>query len=84
MVGKGKRLLERARNHPGGLSFSEFEPLLQDSGWRRVRQEGSHRVWRSPRGHMLPIQPRKKDAKDYQVRQFVKQHDWEQAGGSKP
>ena len=45
---------------------------------------GSHRIWRSLTGHMLPIQPRGKSAKDYQVRQFVKQYDKEQASGPQP
>jgi len=84
MAGRGERLLDRARNHPDSLSFNEFERLLKDKGWRQVRQEGSHRVWRSPGGYMLPIQPRKKDAKGYQVRQFLKQLDKEQTSGSKP
>jgi predicted RNA binding protein YcfA (HicA-like mRNA interferase family) len=75
-------LLEPARNHPGGLSFRDFERLMEGSGWRIVRHEGSHRIWRSPTGHMLPTQRRGKDANDYQVRQFVKQYDKEQGIGS--
>jgi predicted RNA binding protein YcfA (HicA-like mRNA interferase family) len=78
------RLLERARNHPAGLSFDDFERLLEGSGWRKVRQAGSHRIWRSLTGHMLPIQPRGKNAKDYQVKQFVRQYDKEQASGPQP
>jgi predicted RNA binding protein YcfA (HicA-like mRNA interferase family) len=72
-----ERLLARARNRPAGMSFADFERLLRLSGWNRVRTEGSHQVWRSPNGHMLPIQPRGKDAKEYQVRQFVKEYDKE-------
>jgi predicted RNA binding protein YcfA (HicA-like mRNA interferase family) len=77
MASAGDRLLQRARNRPASLSFDDFERLLKNSGWRMVRQKASHRVWRSPGGHMIPIQPRGKNAKDYQVRQFLKQYDAE-------
>jgi predicted RNA binding protein YcfA (HicA-like mRNA interferase family) len=85
MPGADDRLLERARSHPAGLSFRDFERLLEHCGWRKVRQVGSHRVWRSPAGRMVPIQPTHggKDAKEYQVRQFLKQYDKEHGGGSK-
>ncbi len=83
MVG-GDPLLDRARKHPGGLKFRDFERLLKNNGWRLDRQEGSHRIYVSPGGQRLPIQPtRAKDAKDYQVRQFIEQHDKEHAGGAK-
>ncbi|MGL4879784.1 MAG: type II toxin-antitoxin system HicA family toxin [Waterburya sp.] len=37
------------------------------------RQRGSHRLWSSPNGQSLPIQPRKDGkAKVYQVQQFIK------------
>ncbi len=44
-------------------------------GWRFKRQKGSHRLWASPGGLLLPVQPRGNRAKDYQVRQFLKQLD---------
>ena len=43
------------------------------SEWALKRQRGSHRLWESPTGQLLPIQPRKDGkAKSYQVQQFIK------------
>ena len=54
------------------LSFLEFQRLLKAFGFRLFRIAGSHHIY----GHdtfddQLSIQPRGKDAKSYQVRQFV-------------
>jgi len=78
-VARAGKLLEDARNNPGGISFKDFEQLMRLSGWRFKRQKGSHRLWASPRGQLLPVQPRGSKAKDYQVRQFLKQLDTEGA-----
>ncbi len=75
-MGRTEKLLEKARNNPAGLKFTEFERLLELQGWILRRQSGSHRLWYSPKGHRLPIQPTKNQtAKGYQVRQFLEQ--WE-------
>jgi len=76
-VDRAGRLLEEARRNPGGMSFKDFEHLMDLMGWRFKRQKGSHRLWYSPTGHRLPIQPRGNKAKDYQVQQFLKQLDIE-------
>jgi predicted RNA binding protein YcfA (HicA-like mRNA interferase family) len=76
------RLLEEARNNPGGMSFKNFEHLMNLKGWKYRRQKGSHRLWYSPAGFRLPVQPRGNKAKAYQVRQFLKQLDHESGAKS--
>jgi predicted RNA binding protein YcfA (HicA-like mRNA interferase family) len=53
------------------FTFDEFETLLTQNGWELSRQNESHRLWYSPKGQALPIQPRKDGkAKLYQIQQF--------------
>ncbi len=62
-----------AQENAQNLIFDEFETLLRQTGWIFSRQKGSHRLWYSPNGQSLPIQPRKDGkAKLYQVQQFIK------------
>lgn len=72
-------LLDKARRNPTGLKFREFERLLRQCGWTQRRQRGSHRTWYSPIGYRLIIQPDHAMAKGYQVRQFLKQYNQEEA-----
>ena len=72
-------LLGKARRNPNGLKFRTFERLLRQCGWAQHRQRGSHRTWYSPRGHRLIVQPDRSMAKGYQVRQFLKQYNQEEA-----
>lgn len=54
------------------LTFAEFECLLEAFGYARLSQRGSHIAWRHPgTGDKRIIQPRGKDAKPYQVDQFL-------------
>ncbi len=54
------------------LTFAEFERLLAAFGYKRVSQRGSHVAWRHPvTADKRIIQPRGKDAKPYQVDQFL-------------
>jgi predicted RNA binding protein YcfA (HicA-like mRNA interferase family) len=76
-VDRAAKLLEEARNNPGGMAFKDFEHLMDLKGWRFKRQKGSHRLWCSPTGYRLPVQPKGNKAKAYQVRQFLKQLDQE-------
>ena len=71
------RLLSRARNNPNSLHFREFETLLSQCGWTFDHQTGSHRIWCSPVGYRLPIQPKRGQAKGYQVREFLRQYNQE-------
>ncbi|WP_010185381.1 type II toxin-antitoxin system HicA family toxin [Sphingomonas sp. PAMC 26605] len=59
-------------NPRSAISFRDFERLVVAFGYRLRRTTGSHRHY----GHravpfVLTIQPRGKDAKTYQVEQFI-------------
>lgn len=69
---KREKLWKKATESPQNLTFDEFETLLKQMKWTFDRQKGSHRLWYSPLGQVLPIQPRKDGkAKVYQVQQFL-------------
>jgi predicted RNA binding protein YcfA (HicA-like mRNA interferase family) len=56
------------------IAFRDFERLLRAFGFELDRTEGSHRLYVHPNvPRPLPVQPAKggKDAKPYQVRQFL-------------
>ena len=54
------------------LSFREFEKLLRAFGFEHDRTRGSHQIWVHPRiPRPFPIQPSGKEAKAYQVREFL-------------
>lgn len=71
-MSKKEKLLERARNNPDGLKFSDFETLLKYLGWVFKRQKGSHRMWVSTKNSVLAIQDRAGKSKGYQVVQALK------------
>jgi predicted RNA binding protein YcfA (HicA-like mRNA interferase family) len=60
---------------PGGLgtiSFRDFERLLRAFGFELDRTAGSHRPYVHPNlPRSFPVQPEGKDAKRYQVREFL-------------
>lgn len=62
------RLLQGSRN----ISFRDFQRLLEAFGFTLVRVNGSHHVY-GRRGLERPmiVQPNGKDAKAYQVEQFL-------------
>lgn len=71
-MSKKEKLLNKAKQNPKGLRFSEFESLLEICGWICDHQTGSHRIWYSPEKARLSIQPTKNnEAKEYQVKQFL-------------
>lgn len=74
-MSKLEKLMEKARNNPGGLQFKEFRSLLSAIGWNHDRTSGSHEIWISLQGVRLSIQPKGKMAKGYQVTQFLKVYD---------
>jgi predicted RNA binding protein YcfA (HicA-like mRNA interferase family) len=54
-----------------GLTFVEFQRLLEAFGYRLDRVRGSHHTYRhNDFAQRVQIQPRGKDAKDYQIDQF--------------
>ena len=71
------KLIEKAQQHPDGLSYIELQTLFEQCGWKKRRQSGSHELWYSPKGFRLPIQRGENgQAKSYQIKQFLKR--WEQ------
>jgi predicted RNA binding protein YcfA (HicA-like mRNA interferase family) len=77
-MGKKEKLLEKAKRSPQGLRLAEFEALLSKCGWTFDHQTGSHRIWYSPKGARISIQPmRDGKAKRYQVEQFLSVFDQE-------
>lgn len=54
------------------LTFRDFEKLLRAFGFEHVRTKGSHAIWVHPQvPRPFPIQPEGKEAKHYQVREFL-------------
>jgi predicted RNA binding protein YcfA (HicA-like mRNA interferase family) len=54
------------------LSFQDFVSLIEAVGFRHSRTKGSHRSYAHPDcPRLLVIQPKGKDAKRYQVREFL-------------
>ena len=63
------RLLANSRQ---SIAFRDFEKLLRAFGFEHVRTKGSHRQYVHPLvPRPLPVQPESKDAKPYQVREFL-------------
>lgn len=67
-----EELLEKARNSPNSLRFTELCQLAECFGWEFARQKGSHALYKR-RGstQLMNFQNDKGKAKDYQVRQLV-------------
>jgi predicted RNA binding protein YcfA (HicA-like mRNA interferase family) len=72
-----RKLLERARNNPQDVRFTDFVALAEALGYRLDRTQGSHRVYVHPALPLhLNVQPRKDGkAKDYQVRRLLRDID---------
>ena len=57
--------------HKRPITFAEFQRLLEAFGYRLDHIRGSHHTYRhSTSPQRMQIQPRGKDAKDYQIDQF--------------
>ena len=55
-----------------GISFRDFERLLRAFGFELARTSGSHRQYVHQKLlRPFPVQPEGKDAKRYQVREFL-------------
>lgn len=54
------------------LSFCDFLALVAAFGFKHSRTKGSHQSWKHPDcPRLLVLQPKGKDAKRYQVQQFL-------------
>lgn len=64
-----ERLLANRRQT---ISFRDFEKLLAAFGFTLARTTGSHRQYVHPKlSRPFPVQPGGKDAKPYQLREFL-------------
>jgi predicted RNA binding protein YcfA (HicA-like mRNA interferase family) len=72
-VVKALKLYERLLQSGGrNLAFRDLERLLRAFGFTLDRTVGSHRQYVHPLvPRPFPVQPERKDAKPYQVRQFL-------------
>ena len=59
-------------NPRSSMSFRDFEKLLRAFGFEHDRTKGSHAIWVHPKvTRPFPVQPTGKDAKIYQIREFL-------------
>ncbi|HEX5477382.1 MAG TPA: type II toxin-antitoxin system HicA family toxin [Burkholderiales bacterium] len=67
------KLYDRLLANPrAAISFRDFEKLLKAFGFDLARTTGSHRQYVHPKlNRPFPVQPTGKDAKLYQVREFL-------------
>lgn len=67
------KLYTQVLANPGGqLAFRDFIALIEAVGFRLSRTKGSHRSYVHPScPKLLVIQPMGKEAKRYQVREFL-------------
>lgn len=72
MVKAAKLYAHILDNPKGFVAFRDFERLLRAFGFTLDRTVGSHRQYVHPEvPRSLPVQPEGKDAKRYQVREFL-------------
>ena len=66
------KLYEQLRSNQKRLTFAEFVRLVEAFGFRHHRTTGSHRIYvREGLPEHFNVQPKGKEAKPYQVRQFL-------------
>jgi HicA toxin of bacterial toxin-antitoxin, len=75
-MGKCEKLLEKAKNSPANISFTEICKLAVCYGWIFIRQSGSHRMYEHPdldvsQGRFQNFQDDRGKAKPYQVKQLL-------------
>jgi predicted RNA binding protein YcfA (HicA-like mRNA interferase family) len=72
-MGKTDKLYAAVLSSPRSpIQFRDFERLLAAFGFNHARTSGSHRIYVHPAiGRPFPVQPDGKDAKRYQVREFL-------------
>lgn len=54
-MARREKLIEKMRNSPGNIRFSEVESLLKYEGFVLFNQRGSHRTWHHAHGRLLTI-----------------------------
>ena len=59
-------------NPRASIRYGDFEKLLRAFRFEQNRTKGSHMIWVHPKvPRPFPIQPDGKDAKSYQIRDFL-------------
>jgi len=69
-----EKLYRRVTNNQRNVLFTDLLRLVSAFGYEADRTTGSHRIYRHPIARTkLNLQPAGKEAKPYQVRQFLRQ-----------
>lgn len=72
MTRVGKLYAWLLANPRGSVPFRDFQRLLEAFGFELVRIAGSHHQYAHPKvSRILTITPRGKEAKSYQIQQFI-------------
>ena len=68
------KLIHRIMANPANVDFHDLIRVVEAFGYQLERISGSHRIYRHPiTRQKLNLQPVGKQAKPYQVRQFIKE-----------
>jgi predicted RNA binding protein YcfA (HicA-like mRNA interferase family) len=72
---KCDKLLQKARNNPAGLRFTELVQLAECYGFEFDRQKGSHHIYAQPvfNRQLVLVPDKNGKAKPYQVKQALKE-----------
>ena len=72
MVKPAKLYAQLLQSTSRSVAFRDFIALIEAFGFEYARTVGSHRQYTHPEvARPLPVQPEGKDAKRYQVREFL-------------
>jgi predicted RNA binding protein YcfA (HicA-like mRNA interferase family) len=55
MTASFDKLIEKMRVQPAGIRPAEAEKVLVESGYRHIRQKGSHRHYRNDTGDVITL-----------------------------
>lgn len=71
-MAKASKLYQSLLDQGGNLSFRDFQRVLEAFGFELDRTKGSHLIYVHPDlPRPFPVQPSGKDAKRYQIREFL-------------
>ncbi len=74
--GRCKKLIEKAKRTPKGLSFRELQQLAECAGFDLRRTRGSHWIYKHPvTSEQLTLVFRSGKVKEYQVEQVLKRFE---------
>ena len=67
--GSFDKLNHRVRSIPKDLTMEEADKFLSQNGYKKVRQKGSHCIYKRPSSRMINLQG--PIIEEYQVRQMI-------------